>query len=44
MAYEGVSNYCHSKYDWSEAEENPSIMYITKGEDTEAEYHLIFCS
>ena len=25
-AYEGVNNYCHSTYDWSVAEENPSIM------------------
>ena len=28
MAYEGVSNYCHSKYDWSIAEDNPDIMRI----------------
>ena len=26
MAYEGVSNYCHSAYDWSIAKDNPSIM------------------
>ncbi len=23
MAYEGVSNYCHSAYDWTVAEDNP---------------------
>ena len=28
MAYEGVSNYCHSAYDWSIAKDNPSIMYV----------------
>ena len=28
MAYEGVNNYCHSEYDWSIAEENPSMMYV----------------
>ena len=26
MAYEGVSNYCHSTYDWSVAKDNPDIM------------------
>ena len=44
MAYEGVSNYCHSTYDWSIAEENPSIMYLTMGEETESEYQVIFRS
>ena len=29
-AYEGVSNYCHQTYDWSIAQENPSIMYVDK--------------
>ena len=28
MALEGVSNYCHSEFDWSAAQENPSIMYV----------------
>ena len=42
MAYEGVNNYCHSTYDWSVAEENPSIMYVTMGEETETEYQVIF--
>ena len=44
MAYEGVSNYCHSEYDWSIAEENPSMMSVTMGEETEAEYKVIFRS
>ena len=44
MAYEGVNNYCHSEYDWSIAEENPSIMYVEIGEETESEYHVIFRS
>ena len=44
MAYEGVNNYCHSEYDWSIAEENPSIMYVEMGEETESEYHVIFRS
>ena len=44
MAYEGVNNYCHSNYDWSVAEENPSIMYVTMGEETESEYQVIFRS
>ena len=44
MAYEGVSNYCHSEYDWSFAEENPSMMSVTMGEETETEYKVIFRS
>ena len=44
MAYEGVNNYCHSQYDWSMAEENPSIMSVTMGEETEAEYKVVFRS
>ena len=44
MAFEGVNNYCHSTYDWSVAEENPSIMYVTMGEETETEYQVIFRS
>ena len=34
MAYEGVNNYCHSEYDWSVAEDNPSMMSVTRGEET----------
>ena len=44
MAYEGVSNYCHHEYDWTIAEENPSIMYVAMGDETETEYKVIFRS
>ena len=44
MAYEGVYNYCHSNYDWSIAEDNPSIMYLEMDNDTETEYKLAFHS
>ena len=44
MAYEGVNNYCHKEYDWSVAEDNPSIMYVEKGEETDTEYQIIFRS
>ena len=44
MAYEGVNNYCHSAYDWSIAEENPSVMGIEMGEDTDSAYQVVFRS
>jgi len=44
MAYEGVSNYCHSAYDWSIAKENPSIMYVQMGEETDSAYQVVFRS
>ena len=44
MAYKGVNNYCHSTYDWSVAKENPSMMYVQMGEETEAECKVIFRS
>lgn len=44
MALEGVSNYCHAEYDWSAAEDNPSIMYVEMGEETDAEYEVVFRS
>lgn len=44
MAYEGVNNYCHSQYDWSAAEDNPSMMYVTMGDSTDSEYKVIFRS
>ena len=44
MAYEGVSNYCHSKYDWSIAKANPSIMYVKMGEETDSAYQVVFRS
>ena len=44
MAYEGVSNYCHREYDWSVAEDNPDLMYLQMGEETETEYQVVFHS
>ena len=44
MAYEGVSKYCHSMYDWNTAKENPSIMYVQMGEETDSAYQVVFRS
>jgi len=44
MALIGVSNYCHSAYDWSAAEENPSIMYVEMGDETDSAYQVVFRS
>jgi len=44
MAYEGVSNYCHSTYDWSIAKDNTNIMYIQMGEETDSAYQVVFRS
>lgn len=44
MAYEGVSNYCHSTYDWSIAKDNPSIMYVEMGEETDSAFQVVFRS
>jgi hypothetical protein len=44
MAYEGVDNYCHEEYDWSVAEDNPDMMYIQMGEETETMYQVVFRS
>ena len=44
MAYEGVNNYCHREYDWSVAKDNPSMMYVKMGEETDAEYQIEFRS
>ena len=44
MAYEGVNNYCHSAYDWSVAKENPSIMYVQMGEETDSACQVVFRS
>jgi len=43
-ALAGVSNYCHDTYDWSAAEDRPDAMYVTMGEETAAEYQVIFHS
>lgn len=44
MAYQGVCNYCHSTYDWSIAEDNPSVMSIEMGEETDSTYLVVFRS
>ena len=44
MAYEGVSNYCHSEYDWSIAKDNPDIMGVEMGEETDSTYQVVFRS
>ena len=44
MALEGVSNYCHSEYDWSIAKDNPDIMGVEMGEETDSVYQVIFRS
>ena len=44
MAYEGVNNYCHKEYDWSVAKDNPDIMYVQMGEETDSAYQVIFRS
>ena len=44
MAFEGVNNYCHSAYDWSVAKDNPDIMYLTMGEETDSAYQVVFRS
>lgn len=44
MAFQGVSYYCHEAYDWSVAKDNPDMMYVTPGEETESSYEVIFRS
>lgn len=44
MAFEGINNYCHKEYDWSVAKDNPDIMYVTMGEESDVEYQVIFRS
>jgi hypothetical protein len=44
MAYEGVNNYCHSAYDWSIAKDNPDIMYVQMGEESDSAYQVVFRS
>ena len=44
MALEGVSNYCHKEYDWSAAKDNPDIMYVQMGEETDSTYQVVFRS
>lgn len=44
MAFEGVSNYCHKEYDWNVAKDNPGIMYLQMGEETDSAYQVVFRS
>ncbi len=44
MAMLGVNNYCHKNYDWSVAEDNPDMMFVELGEETETEYQVTFRS
>ncbi len=44
MALEGVNNYCHSEYDWSIAKDNPDIMGVEMGEETDSAYQVVFRS
>ena len=44
MAYEGVNNYCHKEYDWSIAKDNPDIMFVQIGEETDSAYQVVFRS
>ncbi len=44
MAFEGVNNYCHKEYDWGVAKENPDIMYVQMGEETDSTYQVVFRS
>ena len=44
MAYNGINNYCHQNFDWSIAKENPDIMSMEMGEETDTEYQVTFRS
>lgn len=44
MAYNGIDNYCHQNFDWSIAKENPDMMHVEMGEETDTEYEVIFRS
>lgn len=44
MALEGVNNYCHSEYDWSMAKDNPDIMGVEMGEETDSTIQVVFHS
>lgn len=44
MAFEGVNNYCHSEYDWSISHDNPDIMGVEMGEETDSTYQVVFRS
>ena len=42
MAFEGVTNYCHNAYDWSIAKDNPDIMGVQMGEESDSAYQVVF--
>ena len=44
IAYSGINNYCHQNFDWSIAKDNPDMMYVKMGEETDTEYQVIFRS
>lgn len=44
MAYNGINNYCHQNFDWSIAKENPDIMSVEMGKETDTEYQVTFRS
>ncbi len=44
MVYSGINNYCHQNFDWSITQDNPDIMYVEMGEETDTEYEVIFRS
>ncbi|MBR4594643.1 MAG: hypothetical protein IKO33_08740 [Bacteroidaceae bacterium] len=44
MAVDGVSKYCHSEFDWSVAQDNPSLMYVALSDSSETEYKVVFRS
>ena len=44
MAYNGINNYCQQNFDWSIAKENPDIMSVEMGEETDTEYQVTFRS
>ena len=43
-AFEGVNKYCHDVYDWSAANENPSIMNVEMGAESDSAYEVVFRS
>ena len=44
MALEGITNYCHSGYDRSAAEDNPNLMSMSLGKETDSAYYVVFRS
>lgn len=44
MAYNGIDDYCHQNFDWSITKDNPDMMYVEMGEETDTEYEVIFRS